>query len=225
MKSEPSGCALLGCAGFILAIGGAAAFVADCAHRRERAIAEKRAADEAIDAQRRAERLQEARADGLVRARTIKEAWDAVASEIQDNATEIDPTVLRLAVWYSDHVSYPGDVAGMKKTTVARVLKTPAAERGSAICLKGQVTQIGTVSLEGRPVALGGMVAKDSSVLRFAAVRSTENVVFGTQTEFCGVITGAVAFENAGGWTTHAAQAVGMFSIPENAPPKKTTGR
>jgi hypothetical protein len=56
-------------------------------------------------------------------------------------------------------------------------------------------------------------------VVVFYAVGETGDLVAGSRTRLCGIVTGLHSFLNSGGGVTHAIRAVGMFDLPENRRP------
>lgn len=103
----------------------------------------------------------------------------------------------------------------LEETKQALVMKDYERELGKRICANGRIAQIQASRTE-----LGtfyeGSISNGPGYVRFVAVGSTGELVEGSVSKFCGVVTGTYSFANLGGGTTITVQAVGMFALPEN---------
>lgn len=125
-----------------------------------------------------------------------------------------DGTLL-FTVWAGKKMRWTDVAVAKNETSVAKVMKDSRAERGKRMCVKGSIIQIARdgdlfVGLMGT----GGYGLGD--VVHFFAAGSTGELVQRSRGRFCGVVTGRFTYSNAGGGTTHAVDAVGMFDLPEN---------
>ena len=102
------------------------------------------------------------------------------------------------------------DVDTASQTTLAKVEKDPAAEKGKRVCTEGTLERITKQELAGRPHFTGVLVTKDGDRVAFVVGGSTGELVKRDTARLCGVVTG----------TSDGATAVfGMFDLPENRNP------
>jgi GYF domain 2 len=125
------------------------------------------------------------------------------------------PAAALLATWSGLHMTWPA-LQKIPETQKALVMKEPAAEVGKRLCWSGSVFEISTDHSAGYQVYDGGIMGDDGGIVRFFAVGSSGDIVEHSWARVCGIVTGAVAYPNSGGGTTHGVHVVGMFDLPKN---------
>jgi hypothetical protein len=168
------------------------------------------------------EKLEPTLMEQLAEETTLPGALKVIGPHFDDATDDLDPGALKFALWSASHLKWQ-DIQQLPETKHAKVLKDPDAERGKRNCYRGKIAQIQVDRSAGTPVYLGGLVTGGGTVLRFAAVGSTGELVEDSYANFCGVTTGKYSYSNAGGGTTHAVFLVGLFDLPENKPQANKT--
>ena len=148
---------------------------------------------------------------------TLPGALKVVGPHLGDSTNDLDPGALQFALWSAGHLKWE-DIQQLPETKHAKVLKDPEAERGKRNCYRGSIIEIHVDRSAGTPVYFGGLYTGAGTVLRFAAVGSTGELVKNSYANFCGVTTGTYSYSNSGGGMTHAVFLVGMFELAENKP-------
>lgn len=147
-----------------------------------------------------------------------KALWVAISvlkPLFSDTVNETDAATKALAVWGSEHMTWP-EIQALPETKRALVMKDSDPERGKRLCASGTLSEIQADRSAGEPIYVGGLMTPSADVVRFYAVGSSGNLVADSVARICGVVTGRVSYSNAIGGTTHAVFVVGMFDIPEN---------
>lgn len=96
------------------------------------------------------------------------------------------------------------------QTSLAKVEKDPAAEKGKRVCAEGTIDRITKKDLAGRPHFEGALLTQDGDRVVFVASGSTGELVKRDRAKLCGVVTGTVEGSTA---------VFGMFDLPENRNP------
>lgn len=130
----------------------------------------------------------------------------------------LTPGAKALTLWSAERATWE-ELSAIPETKLALVMKDSEAERGKRICARGSIVEISVDRSAGSAVYFGGLITPGMSVIRFAAVKSTGELVQHSNARFCGIVTGKESYENSGGGVTHAVFAVGMFDLPENRAP------
>ena len=136
--------------------------------------------------------------------------------------TQISVGALSLAIWSSENMKW-SELQALPTAKYGMVMKESDSERGKKICVTGNVVEISADSSGPQKVYLGGMADEQFHIYRFIAVGSTGEIVAGSNSRFCGVVTGKNDYSNSAGGVAHAIHLVGMFDLPENNPNKVGT--
>ncbi len=102
------------------------------------------------------------------------------------------------------------DVEVDPETTVARIEKDAAAERGKRLCTSGRIQRIEARDLDGRKVFVGQLLTDEGDLVAFLAVGSTGDLLKRDQGRLCGVAVGRLA---------GTPFMLGLFDLPENRKP------
>ena len=153
----------------------------------------------------------------LLEKQTLLEAIDYVKPEMKDTFNSFPEAAVFLATWANKHNMHWKDLAPLQETRYGKIMKDADAERGKRVCTGGAIVEIEVDKSAGFPIYHAGIVDNNYRVTRVMAVGSTGELVAGSRVnQFCGVVIGKTGFQNAGGGTTSAVYAMGMFNLPEN---------
>lgn len=150
----------------------------------------------------------------------IKEKKDlisavAYARRFMVDAPNKDSTGTALLVaWALRSMTWKSVAVVADETSYAKVRKDISAEIGKRVCVSGTVVQIKRDSGPDGASFLG--LLEGASLWRFAAVKSSGDLVGGSQARLCGVVTGTYDYSNSAGGIGHAVTLVGIFDLPEN---------
>lgn len=147
--------------------------------------------------------------------KTLQEAIDVVLPQMTDEHNSISPGAAFLAVWANEHLTWE-DLAALKQTTKARVMKDPSSERGKRMCVYGSVLEIAADNSLNKKMFVGGIQQEFGDFYRFISVGSSGDIVAGSNVRFCGVTIGRYDYDNSMNGVTHSVMLVGMFDLPEN---------
>lgn len=140
------------------------------------------------------------------------EALAIAVPEMTDTSVENPVGGAALFVTYASTRLRWADVDVDPETTIGRVLKEPALERGKRLCASGELLSIVVRSPSGgrSKTYVGQLRTMASDVVTFVAVGSTGDLVKGGAGVMCGVVTGKAG---------ETVSLVGMFDLPENRNP------
>ena len=155
------------------------------------------------------------RGELLARTAELSKAIDILKPAFELSGEGNAPAAALLATWSGLHMTWAA-LQKIPETQKALVMKDPAAEVGKRLCWSGSVFEISTDHSAGYPVYDGGIIGDDGGIVRFFAVGSSGDIVEHSWARVCGIVTGAVAYPNSGGGTTHGVHVVGMFDLPKN---------
>lgn len=138
-------------------------------------------------------------------------------SDIQ--GTNISKGAAVLALWGYQGMKW-SELQEIPKGKYGVVMKDPDSQRGSRLCVYGQVIEIAVDKSVPQKIYQGGIFDDDGRIYRFIAVGSTGEIVAHSYANFCGIVTGQQHYANSMGGEAHAVHLVGMFDLPENKPGK-----
>lgn len=150
----------------------------------------------------------------MVEAASLNDALSTASEAMADGST-LSKGTIALAYWGLTRLKW-NEMKKLKETRYSLAQKDISEARGKVVCMNGHVGQIEVERVENEKVTRGGMADSDGDVLRFIAIGSSGDIVKGSFAKFCGIVTQSQSYENAGGGTTHAIVAVGMFELPAN---------
>jgi hypothetical protein len=146
----------------------------------------------------------------------IKSSVDFFKSSFKDSTNSLDVGAVSFSIWAMKKDISWKDLNSLTKTSYAKCKKDIDSERGNVLCVSGSVLEM-TVQRSGYgAVYVGGFNSSSFNIVRFIAVKSTGELVNGSESKLCGVVTGLQSYSNSGGGTTHAVHVVGLFDLPEN---------
>lgn len=146
----------------------------------------------------------------------LNEAIDQFSILMADfNEADYSQGALLLTAWASENMKW-SELKNVNSGKYAMVLKDSETERGKKICTSGQIIEIAADSSLSNKIFVGGIADDNFRLYRFVAVGSTGDLVQGSRSVFCGIITGRNDYNNSAGGESHAIHLVGMFDLPEN---------
>jgi hypothetical protein len=146
----------------------------------------------------------------------IKSSVDFFKTSFKDSTNNLDAGAVSFSIWaIKKDISWK-DLNSLTKTSYAKCQKDIDSERGNVLCVSGSVLEM-TVQRSGYgAVYIGGFNSSSFNIVRFIAVKSTGELVAGSSSKLCGVVTGLQSYSNSGGGVTHSVHVVGLFDLPEN---------
>jgi hypothetical protein len=151
-------------------------------------------------------------------AQTLEDELAIVKSGFED--VELNKFIAVFVKWSSSHLRF-SDIDKIE-TSFEKVMKDSDSERGKKICFAGRVIEIHTTKTPFGKVFNGNMFDQSHNVYHFVNVKSSGDIVEGSQASACGVVVGTYSYPNSVHGTTHTVNIVGMFDLPENNPKTKT---
>lgn len=148
---------------------------------------------------------------------TFENAVAFVQPYMADTRNDDSVGATLLALWAQSNLRWSDVQVAEDETTIKLTRKDPDAARGKRFCYSGRLVQIEKKSKSSQlPMWVGLLSTRRRDIIRFYAAGSSGDLVDGSKARFCGVVTGLFSYDNAGGGTTHAVSAVGMFKLPDN---------
>lgn len=149
----------------------------------------------------------------------LREAIAATRLDMADiQGAEISTGAALLAIWGANNMKW-SELQAIPSGKYGMVMKEPDSQRGAKLCVNGQVIEIALDTTVPQKIYQGGLFDDDGRIYRFIAVGSTGEIVAGSQTRFCGIVTGQQHYPNSAGGVAHAVHLVGIFDLPENHQP------
>lgn len=137
-------------------------------------------------------------------------------NDIAVTNNEMPKALGELAAWHTAVGITWKDINAIPETTYGKVMKDPITEGGKRLCVSGTVIEINADHSVQPPMYHAGIMSDSFKATRVLAVGSTGEIEADKHARFCGIVTGAVSYDNAGGGTTNAPYLIGMFDLPEN---------
>jgi hypothetical protein len=140
-----------------------------------------------------------------------------VASPLMvDRHNESSLGTLLFAAWSTEHLRWADVGTAKDETSYGAIQKDIDAERMKRLSITGSIIEIAVEKSAAGKWYVGLMQNYGGDLFHFHAVRSTSDLVKGSTGKLYGVVTGWYDYDNSGGGVGHAADIVGMFSLPEN---------
>lgn len=153
------------------------------------------------------------RVDGMSK---LSDVIDATREHMADTTDGPSPGALMVAIWLYKRGGWTDVEPKRDETSVGKVKKDGAAERGKRMCARGRVTQISKDPVF--PGAfVGNIFTEAGNIVNFlSAMGTTGEIIEDSRARFCGIVTGNYYFQNVSGGQTQSVQMVGAFDLPEN---------
>ncbi len=149
----------------------------------------------------------ESPATRVANAPTFEQAIALARPALTDSTDELGPGAQLLASYKKLRWA---DVDVAAETTLGRVEKDPALERGKRLCATGEIQRIARRDLDGRKVYVGQLRTADGDEVAFVAVGTTGDLVKRNTATLCGAVLGM---------SGPAVSILGMFKLDENQLP------
>jgi hypothetical protein len=152
----------------------------------------------------------------VLQASKLVEAVEQAKPDMSDEQNNISKGAVEIGAWAMSSLKW-SELTNLPKTRPLLVLKDSESERGKLICAAGQIIEIKAEQAGPGKIFEGELGdPQDEAIYRFVAVKSTGELVEGSQAVFCGITIGRFDYSNSMNGVTHAIQLVGMFKLPEN---------
>ena len=147
---------------------------------------------------------------------TAEQAVAFTKPKMEDPMNKMGSGHALLALWSVKRLNWVDVAVAKNETTFASVLKDAEEARGKRLCVQGSIVEIEVEKTSEGKVFDGLLHDYARNIYKFSAVGSSGDLVGGSQSRFCGIITGKFDYSNSGGGTGHAIKLVGMFDLPAN---------
>ncbi len=144
----------------------------------------------------------------IAKAATFEQAIAIARPALVDTTDEFGEGAQLLATYATAKLRW-SDVAVTAETTLARVAKDPALERGKRLCVTGEIVRIAPRDLGRRRVHVGELRTTEAQIV-FVAVGTTGTLATHRTATLCGA---------ALGMSGSAVSILGMFDFEENRRP------
>lgn len=147
---------------------------------------------------------------------SLADALIAFGPDMGDSTNTLNLGAEELGKWSIKFLTWKSLMA-LPRTKPALVMKDSKMEQGKRICASGPIVEITAESVDIGKVYEGEFAdISNGTLYRFIAVHSSGELVQGSETSFCGVVTGKFDYSNSMGGESHSIQLVGLFELPEN---------
>lgn len=122
---------------------------------------------------------------------------------------------MTIAAWAATHLAWKDVVVSKDETSIPLAMKDINEARGKRLCRRGSVQLINAYGDPPEKI-FAGYLAVDDGLMQFLAVKSTGEIVVGSQARICGAVVGLSAAPTKTGERNPTLAVVGIFDLPEN---------